>query len=110
MSEESEYEAVARLWHEHLDAEFPAGLRGAERDGIDLVMLDADIAGCVTTWHDNGGFLDAERLRILRHCITELDKVLPLLMNAEELRYYMRLHRLATRLTVRPTPHQGHDG
>ncbi|MFC3572073.1 hypothetical protein ACFOZ0_01960 [Streptomyces yaanensis] len=31
-----------------------------------------------------------------RDCITELDKVLPLLMDAEELRYYKRLHRLAT--------------
>ncbi|MGW4519441.1 hypothetical protein ACWEO4_48220 [Streptomyces sp. NPDC004393] len=96
MSEESEYEDVARLWQEHQDADFPAGLRGAELDGIDLVMLDADIAGCVTTWRSNGGFLDAERLRILRDCITELDNVLPLLMDAEELRYYKRLHRLAT--------------
>ncbi|GGV20548.1 hypothetical protein GCM10010260_70630 [Streptomyces filipinensis] len=105
VSEESEYEAVAPLWQEHLDAEFPAALRGAELDGIDLVMLDADIAGCVSTWCGNGGFLDAERLRTLRRCVTELDKVLPLLMNAEELRYYKRLHRLATHLTVRPTPH-----
>lgn len=66
-------------------------------------MLDADVAGCVTTWRNNGGFLDAERLRILRDCITELDKVLPLLMNAEELRYYKRLHRLAT-ITSRIDP------
>ncbi|MEV6056995.1 hypothetical protein [Streptomyces sp. NPDC052107] len=97
MSEESGYEAVvARLWQEHLDAKFPAGLRGAELDGIDLVMLDADIAGCVTTWRNNGGFLDVERLRILRDCITEFDKVLPLLVDTEELRYYKRLHQLAT--------------
>ncbi|MGY5134287.1 hypothetical protein ACWGJW_18050 [Streptomyces nigrescens] len=45
MGAESEYEVVARLWQEHLDAKFPAGLRSAELDGSDLVMLDADIAG-----------------------------------------------------------------
>ncbi|AWN24917.1 hypothetical protein [Streptomyces sp. NEAU-S7GS2] len=96
VSEESEYEVVARLWQEHLDAKFPAGLRGAELDGSDLVMLDAAIAGCVTTWRSNGGVLDAKRLRILRDCISELDTVLPLLMDEKELHYYKRLHRLAT--------------
>ncbi|MFF3359558.1 hypothetical protein ACFYWN_44955 [Streptomyces sp. NPDC002917] len=95
--------AVARLWQEHLDAEFPAGLRGAELEGIDMVMLDADIAGCVTTWRNNDGSLGRESLRILRHCITELDKVLPLLMEAEEFRYYERLHQLAT-LTSKTDP------
>ncbi|MFD8546906.1 hypothetical protein [Streptomyces sp. NPDC059649] len=107
MSEERKYEAVvARLWQEHLEAEFPAGLRGVDLDGIDLVMLDADIAGCVTTWRNNGGSLDAKRLRTLRDCITELDQVLPLLIDAEELRYYKRLHRLATatsQIDPRPT-------
>ncbi|MCX5563493.1 hypothetical protein [Streptomyces sp. NBC_00038] len=58
MNGESKREAVvSRLWQEHLDAEFPAGLRGAELAGIDMVLLDADIAGCVTTWRGNGGFL-----------------------------------------------------
>ncbi|WP_405987952.1 hypothetical protein [Streptomyces sp. NBC_00986] len=87
---------VARLWQEHLDAEFPAALRGAELQGVDMVLIDAGIAGCMTTWRGNGGFLDVERLRILRHCVTELDTVLPLLTEPEELRYYERLHQLAT--------------
>ncbi|MET8276479.1 MULTISPECIES: hypothetical protein [unclassified Streptomyces] len=95
--------AVARLWQEHLDAEFPARLRSAELEGIDMVMLDADIAGCVTTWRNNDGSLEREPLRILRHCITELDKVLPLLTEAEEFRYYERLHQLAT-LTSQTDP------
>ncbi|MFI5635677.1 hypothetical protein ACIA8E_41505 [Streptomyces sp. NPDC051664] len=55
-------------------------------------MLDSDIAGCVATWRNNDGSLETRPLRILRHCITELDKVLPLLMETEEFRYYERLH------------------
>ncbi|OKK02933.1 hypothetical protein AMK26_23730 [Streptomyces sp. CB03234] len=94
---------VARLWQEHLDAPFPARLRGAELEGIDMVMLDADIAGCVSTWRDNGGSLDAWRYQVLRDCISELDKILPHLMEAEDLRYYERLHQLAT-LTSQTAP------
>ncbi|WP_392972479.1 hypothetical protein [Streptomyces sp. LN245] len=47
-----------RLWQEHLDAAFPAGLRGAEPAGIDVVLLDATAAGCVSTWLSDGGALD----------------------------------------------------
>ena len=97
MNGETERKAVvARLWQDHLDTEFPARLRGAELEGIDMVLLDAGIAGCVTTWRNNGGSLEAEPLRILRDCITELDTVLPLLTQVEEFRYYERLHQLAT--------------
>ncbi|MEU9370604.1 hypothetical protein AB0D71_39315 [Streptomyces avermitilis] len=94
---------AARLWQDHLDAEFPTRLRGAELEGIDMVMLDADIAGCVTTWRNNDGSLETKHLRILRHCITELDKVLPLLTQVEEFRYYERLYQLAT-LTSQSDP------
>ncbi|WP_346173532.1 hypothetical protein [Streptomyces cuspidosporus] len=48
---------VARLWQEHLLAAFPADLRGAELAGVDMALLDASIAGCVSTWKDNGGVL-----------------------------------------------------
>lgn len=87
--------AVGRLWREHLRAAFPAGLRGAEPGGVDLVMLDADIAGCVSTWQTNGGALDAERHRILRECIADLERVLPGLDDSEGFRYFGRLGRLA---------------
>ncbi|GGR81164.1 hypothetical protein GCM10010252_19610 [Streptomyces aureoverticillatus] len=96
MRGESEYEAVVdRLWQEHLDAAFPAGLRGAELAGHDMVMLDADVAGCVSTWRDNGGSLDAWRHQVLHGRIAALEKVLPLLTDAQELRYFRRLRRLA---------------
>ncbi|MFF4352542.1 hypothetical protein [Streptomyces sp. NPDC001530] len=92
----SEHETnVARLWQEHLRAAFPPALRGAEPGGIDMVLLDADIAGCVSTWQNNGGSLETERQRILRDCIADLDQVLPLLSEAEALRYCRRLRELA---------------
>lgn len=50
---------VTRLFRELRNERWPAHLNAAERAGIDLVMLDADIAGCVTTWLSNGGSLDA---------------------------------------------------
>ncbi|MGK5447847.1 hypothetical protein [Streptomyces radiopugnans] len=54
---------AARLWQEHLDAGFPADPRGAEFEDIDMVLLDADTAGCVYTWPDNGGALPAGSVR-----------------------------------------------
>ncbi|GGV70696.1 hypothetical protein GCM10010277_81860 [Streptomyces longisporoflavus] len=93
-------QAVSRLWKEHLQADFPAGLRGVELAGSDVVMLDADIAGCVSTWHSSNGSLDARRHKILCQCITALDNVLPLLADPDELRYCRRLHQLAL-LTAR---------
>lgn len=86
---------IVCLWQEHLGAAFPAGLRGAEPGGIDIVLLDATIAGCVSTWQNSGGSLDAERHRMLRDCVADLDQVLPLISEAEEVRYCRRLRQLA---------------
>ena len=55
-------------------------------------MLDADIAGCVTTWLGNDGFLDARRLRILRRRICDLEQVLPELEEADNLRLWQLWH------------------
>lgn len=87
---------LARLWQEHLGTPFPTGLRGSEPAGIDVVLLDAAIAGCVSTRQNNGGFLDAERHRILRDCIADVDRALPVITDTEELGYCRRLHRMAT--------------
>lgn len=51
-------DSVQRLWDEHCDAPFPARLGGQEIAGVEMVMLDADIAGCVQTWLANKGQLD----------------------------------------------------
>ena len=87
--------AVNRLWQEHLDAAFPAGLRGAEPAGIDVVLLDATAAGCVSTWLSSGAALDGERHRILRDCVADLYLFPQLLNDAEEVGYIRRLRQLA---------------
>jgi hypothetical protein len=86
---------VARLWREHLYEDFPDRLRGQELAGIDMVMLDADIAGCVVTWQGNRGCLDEDRHQILAKCIADVDTVLPLLTETREVQYYKRLRELA---------------
>ncbi|MCZ1007901.1 hypothetical protein [Streptomyces lydicus] len=83
------------LWDEHLRTPFPAGLRGVEFGGTDLVLLDAEIAGCVLTWLNNGGTLDPERTRVLRSRIEDLDRVLPQIPGSAGVRYCQRLRRLA---------------
>ncbi|MFI7286839.1 hypothetical protein ACIBRY_09320 [Streptomyces anulatus] len=87
--------AVSHLWQEHRQAPFPAGLAGAEREGIDLVLLDADIAGCVSSWRDDAGSLDAGRRRILHNRVTDLGRILPLLGATDNAPYWQRLYRLA---------------
>ncbi|MFD3617486.1 hypothetical protein ACFWWT_20045 [Streptomyces sp. NPDC058676] len=49
----------------------------------------------MSTWQSDGGTLDRERHRILRDCIADLDRVLPLLNEADGFCYFQRLRRLA---------------
>lgn len=60
-----------------------------------MALLDADMAGCVSVWLNNGGALDTERLGILRDCIADLEQILPMLNEPEGPRYYQRLHQPA---------------
>ncbi|MCZ0986239.1 hypothetical protein O1M54_12300 [Streptomyces diastatochromogenes] len=62
---------------------FPPRLRTADPAGVDVVLLDAGIAGCVSVWRKNGGRLDAGRQRTLLHCARELERALPLVTDAE---------------------------
>ncbi|MEU2358390.1 hypothetical protein ABZ599_36360 [Streptomyces misionensis] len=86
---------VSRLWEEHRRAVFPADVRGAEPAGIDLVLLDATVVGCVSGWLDGGGSLDAERGHILRDAVTDLDRVLPEITCADGSRSFRHLRRPA---------------
>lgn len=96
VSESSEQvQNAARLWREHIHAPFPDGLRGAEFGSTDMVLLDADTAGCVHTWLSNGGALDPERTRVLQHCIEDLDRVILQITEPAGAHYYERLRQLA---------------
>jgi hypothetical protein len=86
---------VRLLWDEHRSAPFPDGLAGEEIAGVDIVMLDADIAGCVATALGNHGRPAVERKAVLAKCLDDLDRVLPLLQDEGAREYYERLRRLA---------------
>lgn len=68
-----------------------------------MVLLDADTAGCVLSWLNNGGTLDPKRTRILQSCIEDLDRVMPQIANHAGTQYYERLRRLAL-LVARALP------
>ncbi|WP_327128291.1 hypothetical protein [Streptomyces sp. NBC_01727] len=96
MNRTTEQETVARLWQEHRDAAFPAGLRRTElAEGIHMVPLDLDIAMNVSSWLDHGDSFHAERRRVLSKCLADIDQVLPLITEAEELSYCQRLRQMA---------------
>jgi hypothetical protein len=104
VSKETALEAVARLYQEFMELPFPPGLRGADRAGFDMVMLDSDTAGCVFTWTKNGGELDAHGRSVLLRCIARLDRVIPALSEADDPGYWHHLHNMAR--LVADSPHE----
>lgn len=88
-------DAVTRLWDAHMRAAFPARLRGMDLVGIDMVMLDADTAGCVSSWLHNRGAFDSGRREVIASCIADLNRVLPALIDRQEIAYYTRLREMA---------------
>ncbi|MFJ6665101.1 hypothetical protein [Streptomyces sp. NPDC091383] len=84
----------------------PPGLRGAERAGVDMMLIDATIAGCVSSWLGLDSSLGAKHLEIADRCVLDLDQVLPLLTDAEEIEYFRRLRRMAV-LARRRRPKPG---
>ncbi|MEU8760157.1 hypothetical protein [Streptomyces sp. NPDC048659] len=110
-----------RLWAAHLDAPFPGGFRGVDIGGVDLVLLDADVAGLVQTAMSGGfdgdgdgegeGDEGADRDGYGYGCgygcgygggvarlwgrIADLDRVLPLLNEEYCVSYFTRLRAMA---------------
>ncbi len=87
-------EAARLLYDQHERAEFPDRWRDEEPGGVEMVMLDADVAGVVWSWL-SGGRLDATRQSVLRSSLRDLDRVLPVLSDSQELQYCQRLRELA---------------
>lgn len=81
---------VSKLWRRHCKAAFPDRLRSVEIADIDMVMLDADVAGCICTWLDHGGSIDGRRRDVLAACERQLARVVPEL-SGYEAEYYERL-------------------
>ena len=86
---------VARLWRAHVRREFPGRLRGEEIEGIDLVLLDAQVAGCVSTWLGSRGPLDPVRLQVLRDSVGECTVVLGALDHETQFAYFTGVRQMA---------------
>ena len=86
--------SVKDLWDLHRASRFPDGLRGSEVSGEDLVLLDADIAGCVQTFLANGGSLDDERRTILEECCRAVSRV-EAGLTGQQREYFARLGQIA---------------
>lgn len=81
------------LWKEHLETAFPENFRGEDIDGIHFVLLDADIAGCVSSFIDSGN-LNLYQTAILGLCFRDIEYILHIL-DKEEIEYFQRLGRLS---------------
>ena len=91
--ESSDILLIRELWQEHVDTPFPKGFRAKDVNGIDFVMLDADVAGCVTTFLKSGN-LNLFQTARLGLCYRNARFVVPML-NDEGAAYFWRLERLA---------------
>lgn len=83
---------VLELWEQHSTAVFPKGDK--EIDGINLSLLDTEIASCVHMFIHNGGRLDYQRVLTLRHHLIDLNTII-LFLDKDELNYFNRLRELA---------------
>ena len=93
MDDELTQPSIADLWQEHLDTPFPKGFRGRDLNGIDFVMLDANIAGCVQTFVESGK-LNMFQTAMLGLSYRDPTFVLPTI-NKEGFAHFSRLERLA---------------
>ncbi|MFD9689351.1 hypothetical protein ACFWXO_26745 [Kitasatospora sp. NPDC059088] len=93
---------LARLWEEHRCALYPDGFRGVDIEGVELILLDADVAGLVRQELDGG--LDDSGIAVLWACIAGLDKVVPLINSEYCASYFARLRTLAKLAAARHIP------
>lgn len=85
---------ILELWQQHSAAAFPKGYGQKEINGIDLPLLDAEIAGCIHMYMHNSATLNSLRVKTLRQRLIDLNTIV-LLLDQEELTYFDRLRRLA---------------
>jgi hypothetical protein len=67
---------------------FPRGLGGEQIDGVDLVMLDADICGIASHYDRNSRSVSAEHRRMLEELILDLERISPDLPSEEARDFY----------------------
>ncbi|MFD8494929.1 hypothetical protein [Amycolatopsis sp. NPDC059657] len=75
--------------------------------GFDMVMLDADPAGCVSVWLKRQGLLDDGRWNVLAECEQRLVRVIPEL-DAYGREYYQRLLDMTVLILDADCPQRQH--
>ncbi|MEV6105151.1 hypothetical protein AB0M28_10605 [Streptomyces sp. NPDC051940] len=93
MGQSHSNERLRPLWEEHRQAPFPGRFRGVDIAGVELVLLDSGVAGLVMG--ELSGGLNGDEVATLWACITDLDKILPLIDDEYCRNYYARLRILA---------------
>jgi hypothetical protein len=85
--------ALQKLWNEfYREKKYPRACRDVI-DGVHLVLLDADLAGCITTFLSRKS-LDSERLYVLKEGQMVLQNVLPKLPDDGKI-YFSKLNEIA---------------
>jgi len=100
--------SVEELWQQHRIAQFPVELGGHDVDGVDYVMLDADIAGCVSTFLERKHALDQWRTALLGLALGNVERLLPQLESSQR-EYFARLAQLA-RIVLHEVAQVAKDG
>ena len=95
---ESRTDRPRRLYEEHLRAGFRERLRNTVLSGVDVTVLDADVAGVVAAWLQDGGRSDPAQRAVARACLQDLDQLLPELTDTHQRRCVGRLREPAALL------------
>ena len=91
--------AIIRIaWEQHLEAGFPPGAQGVVVDGVDLVRLNADIAGCIDAFVETDT-LDSSQREILQASVAEANRILPQL--SADAKAYFHHRELIARVVAR---------
>ncbi|MFF2024995.1 hypothetical protein ACFVW2_24710 [Streptomyces sp. NPDC058171] len=95
---DADLDLLSRLWEEHLRTPFPPHMRGREfayeGEVFDMVLLDADIAGCISSSLTRP--LDQQRREVLATCLAVVESVLPSIeVEDHGFAYYRHLREMA---------------
>jgi hypothetical protein len=85
---------IRALWEKHLSTTFPPELAGEEVEHMDLTLLDAATAGCISEFLQNDGVLDLRRTAMLGMCHRHV-AVVARALDGDGHEYFHRLEVLA---------------
>lgn len=90
---------IQQLYEKHLNTPFPLELRGEEIDGIELVLIDADAAGVISTFLSSHDKLELNLKLLVPTIASELQIVINQLSGSEKA-YYENLLKIIYKIQV----------